>query len=188
METNETSIDDKELSFTEQVNNLEFKITRNINAIGGFVDAIKSSDPNVYPEFLKQYDDVNESFKATIDDARTNAEISANDLIKSTAIANLETILKYTDMMIDKYNISQYNNETTAMVVAEPKEEIVMQNVGPVRFWWDNLDPNKKTLIKSIAIGLAIFGGKCLFDYTRKKIGEKPVKKHEPEYEYEEGE
>lgn len=182
----ETSIDEGPVSFTEQVNDLEFKITRNIDSIRGFVDAIKASDPNVYPEFLKQYDDVNESFKATIDDAR----MTDNDISRSNAISNLETILRFTNIMIDKYNVSQYNNETnpsTSMVIAESKEkeEVVMQNVGPIRFWWDNLDPNKKTLIKSIAIGLAIFGGKCLFDFTRKKMAVK-VKKPKQELEYEE--
>jgi len=182
----EQTLDDNPRSFNEEITELENQITLNLNTIKNFVESIQSSSPESYAVMLKEYEDINNTFVNTIGEARTIGEDS-DETTKNSYISNLGVVLNYTKMSIERYSMPSHNEEApseasnpaTAMVVAEQPlsqgQIVEMQNVGPLRAWWDGLSPATRTVAKAAIIGAAIFGAKWLYDFTKKKMGETPT-------------
>jgi hypothetical protein len=71
--------------------------------------------------------------------------------------------------------VDSVGTDETAITVSPP-QEIVMQEAGPIRAWWDGLSPSTKTIFKAAALGAAIFVGKKIFDVAKKKFAASAVK------------
>ena len=180
MEQNEITMESNPKSFSEELIVLEEAINKNLNTIYNYLESLKASDMNAYEAFSKEYNDVNQSFQTTDGEARRTGE-SSDDAVKQKFLDDLNVILNYTNMAIERFQMPMHDNidpqsqvPNTAMVTTaeQPSNQIVMQNVGALRAFWESMEPNTKTLIKALAIGGLIFGAKYAFD--RYKEG-KPV-------------
>ena len=59
-------------------------------------------------------------------------------------------------------NLGQYRTTGGNMGEIVP-QQIVMTNVGPIRAWWDGVNPNIRTFVKIGAMAAAIFAGEYLY-------------------------
>jgi len=67
----------------------------------------------------------------------------------------------------------------------QQEEVIVMQDVGPLRAWWEGLSPTTKVMFKAVGVGALIFAGKYAvekaIDGIKKKGKEELIKESEDE-------
>lgn len=55
----------------------------------------------------------------------------------------------------------------------QEEEVIVMQDVGPLRSWWEGLNPTTKMMFKALGVGALIFAGKYAVEKTIEGIKKK---------------
>lgn len=168
--------------FFETTKKLYSLIEDNINFLAMYLENLKSTTPENYDQMLQEYNNIVSQYNQAVEFSMTEARISADPGIKTSAVNNLKSILSYTDGLVEQIkatgwdaaveqSIESEGTPSTMMVKHEGAagEEIVMQNVGIVRAWWEKINPDMRTIIKAAAIGGVIYGGSELFKRFAKK-------------------
>jgi len=167
------------------ISQIKSRIDSNMEVIYNFVESLKISQEQDYQQIAREYNRVHDQYTALIQAAFVTGEQALSESEKTGYINQLNTILAYTDEFIAKLDAAGFRMppeqsveaeglppsalpSTTAMVKHDDNE-IVMENVGPLRAWWQGLNPGLKTVIKAAMIGGAIFGGKMAFEWFADK-------------------
>jgi len=168
-------------SFLEAIDQLKSKIDSNIDYIWNFLEGLKLTNPNEYQKYREEYDQLAIDYQLLITQAY-EAQKATNTKVQDDILVTLRGLLDYTNEITTNISEQAASEEfpedsiadeglpdtSTAMVLHD--DVIEMENVGPVREFWDNMSPGMRTIIKALAIGGAIYGGKYVYDrYLKSK-------------------
>lgn len=160
--------------YTEALAQIRDRIERNLAIMLDFGNSLKASAPSRYEAYMKDYNSLVATYNKNIE-ISVKAQYSA-PADQNKCLNTMNSMLAYTDNAISQLknapkstiaeqDVSKEGVPVTAMVKHSDSPEIVMENVGPLRAFWDGLNPTVRLISKAFVIGGILYGLKKGYDY-----------------------
>ena len=166
--------------YTEALAQIREKIERNLAIMFDFGEALKASAPSRYTSYMSDYNALVATYKKGVDAATKAQYVSPEE--QNNLMKKMDSLLAYTTNAVSQLKNAPAtkipeqdvaSEGTVAPMTAMVKHDdsvIVMDNVGPLRAFWDGLNPAVKLISKAFVIGGVLYGLKMGYDYMNPPV------------------
>lgn len=188
VEDQDTNLDDDQIlesgpqNVTDSIQELADHIDQGLQYIYDYLQRALESGEQNYNDINAKYDSVVKQYEQIRSYAITLQSQNADPSEIQDAVNQMIVIQGYVNEIISEIDSG---GQETKMVSGGSNEVITMEEVGPVRSWWNNLSDGTRLLLKAAGIGLLVFVGKRAFDSAMEKIKLQNVKEVREELEQE---
>jgi len=158
--------------YTEALAQIRERIERNLSIMFDFGESLKASAPSRYTSYMSDYNALIATYKKGIEAATKAQYVSPEE--QNQMMKKMDSLLAYTTNAVSqlknapatKFPEQDVAREgTVTAMVKHDDSVIVMDNVGPLRVFWDGLNPAVKLISKAFVIGGVLYGLKKGYDY-----------------------